>query len=89
MMRIKVKDSALYELRRLPKVVDAVERISETIADQANGNVEGEGYKTGSRQGLRKPYGRWRASVVTADAESMADNGKNNTLVRLLNSARF
>ena len=89
MMKIKVKDSALYELRRLPKVVDAVERISENIADQANGNVEGQGYKTGSRQGLRKPYGRWRASVVTADAESMADNGKNNTLLRLLNSARF
>lgn len=89
MMKIKWRDEGFYEIRRLPKVVDVLERISENIAEQANQNVEGSGYKTGSRQGLRKKYGRWRTSVVTADAQSMADNGRNNTLVRLLNAARL
>jgi len=89
MMKIKVKDSALYEIRRLPKVVALLEDISGKIADRANEQLDEEGYFTGSRQGARKPYGRWRTSVVTGTGEAMRDDAKNNTLLRELNGSRF
>lgn len=88
-MKIKWRNQGLYEMRSLPKVIAVVEKISEGIADQANESVDEEGYFTGSRQGARRPYGRWRASVVTGTAEAMRDDAANNTLLRALNASRF
>ena len=88
MMRIKWKKDALYEMRRLPTVVALIEKAADNIADRANDQLDEEGYFTGSRQGARRPYGRWRASVVTGTAEAMRDDAANNTLLRELNGSR-
>ncbi|SDT83748.1 hypothetical protein SAMN04488548_10210 [Gordonia westfalica] len=45
----------------------------------------GEGtYAVGSRAGMARPQGRWRASVVTADYKAQRDNARNNTILRAL-----
>ena len=84
MMKIKWQKDALYDVRRLPTVVDMLEGIARGIAERANdtAGLGDGGYMTGSRQGARRPYGRWRTSVVTASAAAMIDNGENNTLLR-------
>ena len=88
-MKIKWNKNALYEVRRLPTVVKALDGVAERIADRANEQLEETGYFTGSRQGARRPYGRWAASVVTGTGEAMRDDAKNNTLLRELNASRF
>ena len=88
-MKIKWRNDSLYEMRSLPKLVALLENISGNIADRANEQLDEEGYFTGSRQGARKPYGRWRTSVVTGTGEAMRDDAKNNTLLRELNGSRF
>jgi len=88
-MKIKWRDDGLYEMRSLPKLIKLLEGISEGIADTANESVNEEGYFTGSRQGARRPYGRWRTSVVTGTGEAINDDAKNNTLLRALNASRF
>ena len=88
-MKIKYRKDALYDIRRMPKVIALLEDISGKIADRANEQLDEEGYFTGSRQGARKPYGRWRTSVVTGTGEAMRDDAKNNTLLRELNGSKF
>lgn len=82
-MRIVFHKEAFYELRRDPGVVAELEGHAERIAAAANARGKGL-YAVGSRQGMRRPQGRWRASVVTADARAMIDNAKYNTLARSL-----
>ena len=88
-MKIKWKKDALYEMRSLPKVVDLVEKVASNIAANANEQLDEPGYFTGSRQGARRPYGRWRASVVTGTGEAIRDDAANNTLLRELNGVRL
>ncbi|MGB3602716.1 MAG: hypothetical protein WBA38_04090 [Gordonia sp. (in: high G+C Gram-positive bacteria)] len=82
-MKVVFNKDAFYEVRSLPGVVALVESKAEAMAAEANSIGKGT-YATGSRQGLRRPQGRWRASVVTADARAQIDNARHNTLARVL-----
>lgn len=84
-MKIKWNPQAFYDLRSAPGVVAELESRARQVASRANTLGKGT-YAVGSRQGARRPQGRWRASVVTADAQAMADNAKHHTLVRALGS---
>lgn len=82
-LRIKWNPNALYDVRRDPAMV--AQEVAEAQKVAARANAAGEGtYAVGSRQGARRPQGRWRTSVVTADAKAMRDNAVNNTLLKSL-----
>lgn len=82
-MRIDWNPQAFYDIRRDSAVVGELDKIAENVCARANSVGKGT-YATGSRQGRKAPQGRWRASVVTADAKAMADDAKNHTLLRAL-----
>lgn len=82
-VRIEWNTEAMYEIRRDPGVVAELESVAQEVADRANSSGEGT-YAVGSRQGRKNPQGRWRTSVVTADAKAMVDCAKNNTLIKAL-----
>lgn len=82
-VRIKWNPDALYEIRSDPALIAAEEDAAQQVAGTANSAGKGT-YLVGSRQGRKDPQGRWRTSVVTGDAEAMADNAENNTLLRAL-----
>lgn len=82
-VRIKHNPQGYYDLRREPGVVAELEAKAQEICDRAN--TEGKGtYAVGSQQGMRRPQGRWRATVVTADYRAMIDSAKHNTLIRVM-----
>lgn len=82
---IKWRNRGFYELRSEPGVQKALEELAEQVASQANSMAKTRnGFRTSSRQGARKPQGRWRTTVITATAEAMAKNAKNNVLLRAL-----
>lgn len=82
------------EIRRAPKVMAEVERVAQSIARQA-----GPGYVASARQGAKGPapawnmkrgpgfQGRARAIVYPDTFRAMRDNGRNNTLVKLVGGA--
>lgn len=82
-MRIDFNDDWFWEVRRAADVVALLDGEAEKVADRANELGKGT-YAVGSQQGRKNPQGRWRASVVTADAEAMVDCAKSNTLIRAL-----
>ena len=84
-MKIEFNKDAFYQLRSEPGVVGLLEEKAQRLADTANASGSGT-YAVGSRQGARRPQGRWRASVVTADYAAMRDQAKNHTLQRALGS---
>lgn len=78
--------NALYQIRSDPALVAEEEAVAERVAAEANRIGKGT-YAVGSRQGVKRPQGRWRTTVVTADARAMANNAKHNTLITALGSA--
>lgn len=82
-VRIKWNPNALYDVRRDPALIAAEEEAAQKVADEANSIGKGT-YVVGSRQGAKRPQGRWRTSVATGDAKAMADNARHNTLIRSL-----
>ncbi|MCZ1070819.1 hypothetical protein [Rhodococcus sp. A5(2022)] len=82
-MRFRWNPAALYEVRRLPGVQAEVERHAARIASAA-----GAGYSWSSRQGAKRPQGRWRAIVYPDTWPARRDNARRNTLVRALGGAR-
>lgn len=84
-MRIDWNVKGFYDLRRSPGVVAELDRHAERVCARANAMGKGT-YATGSRQGRTVKQGRWRASVVTADARAMIDNARHQTLARALGS---
>jgi hypothetical protein len=72
-------------LRSEPGVRKALESLAEDIAADAN-KAAGltDGFKTSSRQGARRPQGRWRTTVITATAMAMRKNAKHQTLLKAL-----
>lgn len=88
MARIKWKKNALYNLRRAPGVIAHLEQRADSVADTANKGAKTHDhdakYATSSQQGERKPQGRWRTTVITANAEAMVDNASHNRLLSAL-----
>ncbi|QSM00052.1 hypothetical protein SEA_CASHLINE_12 [Gordonia phage Cashline] len=82
-VRLKFNIDGFYDLRRDPEIVGQEEAIAQQICDRANSIGKGT-YALGSRQGRKAPQGRWRTTVVTADARAMANNARNNTLIRAM-----
>lgn len=82
-MRIDFNNDWFWDERREADVVALLDGAAEKVCDRANEMGNGT-YAVGSQQGRKNPQGRWRASVVTADAKAMVDNAKNNTLIRAL-----
>ncbi|QZD97530.1 hypothetical protein SEA_LONELYBOI_12 [Gordonia phage LonelyBoi] len=82
-VRLKFNIDGFYDLRRDPGIVGQEEAIAQQIADRANSIGKGT-YALGSRQGRKAPQGRWRTTVVTADARAMANNARRNTLIRAM-----
>jgi hypothetical protein len=80
-VKVQWNPEGLYNVRRDPALVAQEDDYAEQVASRANANGKGT-YEVGSRQGRKNPQGRWRTSVVTADAEAIADNARNNTLIR-------
>lgn len=87
-VRIRWKNGAFYRLRSEPKVRDELEGWAGKVAAAANRMGGVDGYKTSSRQGARRPQGRWRTTVITANAKAMVDNMKKNTLTKALFSEK-
>lgn len=85
MARVVFHNKGFRELRSDPGVVADLERRAEAIADWCNSNGKGR-YATSSQQGKRKPQGRWRTTVITADADSMRDNAKHQRLLEGLDA---
>lgn len=84
-MKIVFNPQAFYEIRREPAVVAELDKIAQKTANWCNANGKGT-YAVGSQQGRKAPQGRWRASVVTADATAIAYNAKHHILLRGLSA---
>ena len=88
-IKIKWNKGALRGIRygdTAPKVRTYLEKWADRIAANANRMGKTDGYKTSSRAGARRPYGRWRTTVITSNYEAMRDNAKNNTLTKATTS---
>ncbi|MEJ9078592.1 hypothetical protein WKY82_09245 [Gordonia malaquae] len=82
-MKVVFKPQGFYDLRREPAVVGELDKMAEGICARANAQGKGT-FAVGSRQGIKRPQGRWRASVVTADAHAIAADRKHNILLRAM-----
>lgn len=80
---VRLNKQGFYNMRRDPAVVADLEARGRRIAEACNsGATNGARYEVGSRQGARNPQGRWRVTVITANAEAMADNARHHRLLR-------
>lgn len=83
---VKMNIPGFYELRSQPGVVaDLVGRGKRV---QSVASSDGGKYVMGSRQGAKKPQGRWRVDVSTGDYRTRVKNRKHNSLLRGLDAAR-
>jgi hypothetical protein len=84
---IRWNKEGFYKLRSEPGVQKALDKWAAKVAANAN-RMSGlkDSFKTSSRQGARRPQGRWRTTVITADAQAMRNNAKNQTLTKALYS---
>ncbi|WP_306365442.1 hypothetical protein [Nocardia sp. CC227C] len=85
-IRVRHNIAGYYALRSEPGVVADLEARGQRVLAAAGG--EAAGYGMDSRQGAKRPQGRWRVSVVTNTPEAMLDNAENNTLLRAMGAAR-
>jgi hypothetical protein len=85
-MEIKWRKNAFYDLRRTREVRELLEGISSEVMRDANASKHDGGatYDVGSRQGRRRPFGRWRTSVVTSNFKAFLEEGRHNTLQKAL-----
>lgn len=83
---VRHKVDGYYELRRAPGVRADLEARGRRV--QAAASRDGGTYEMGSRQGMKKPQGRWRVDVRTGDYRTRVKNNKHNSLLRALDSAR-
>lgn len=75
---------AFEQLRKDPRVVADLKARADRIAAACNAHVEGDGYEGSVQEGRNRAHG----SVITTDFESMADNARNQRLVRNLDAGR-
>lgn len=86
-VNIKWVNGAFYRLRSESGVKKALDKWADKVAANAN-RMAGikNGFRTSSRQGARRPQGRWRTTVITANYDAMKDNTKQQTLTKALYS---
>lgn len=84
--RLVFNDQGMYKLRRQPGVRADLERRARAVLEACGG--EAAGYMMTSTQGAKRPQGRWRTAVFTANLTAMLDNRRNQTLVRAFSAAR-
>lgn len=78
-MKIKWHTQGFYDLRRDARVQNYLNSEAHKVASRA-----GEGFEVDSKQGEKKPQGRWRATIYAATPKAMNRNAKRNTLLRAL-----
>lgn len=83
-IRVSHRMQGYYQLRSAPGVVMELERRAKRIADACNREADTDGFRTSSRQGARRPMGRWRTTVITATRKAMLHNAKTNALIKHL-----
>jgi len=84
-MKVKHKIGGYYKLRSSGGVVAFLEGAGEAVASRANGQLKnGQGFKMSSRQGEKRPQGRWRVTVAAVTPYAKRANAKHNTLIRAL-----
>ena len=86
-MRIKWNVKGFYDLRREPGVVRDLESRADRIASAARASGDGR-YETSSVQGAKRPQGRWRTTVITADAKAQRETARTQHLLRHLDQGR-
>ena len=98
-MKIKWNTQGFYDLRREPGVVRDLERRAQAIASTASSSGKGR-YETSSQQGAKRaPFGpnasggkgkqgRWRTTVITADAKAQIETARHQTLHRSIDAGR-
>lgn len=84
----KPRIAGFKEVRRAPKLIAEIDRITDKLAEEANKSSGDDGYRTSSLQGKARPQGRWRGTVISASRKARKDNGANNTLVKELLNVR-
>lgn len=81
--RFVPKPNAFYEVRSLPQVRDKIDDLARQAAILA-----GDGFEWSSRQGQKRPQGRWRAIIYPATFSARRRNANHNTLVNVLGRIR-
>jgi hypothetical protein len=84
--RIKWNPDGLYLLRSSPGVRADLEARGRRVLEAAGGTAAG--FAMSSQQGQRRPQGRWRVTVITANRFAKRLNAKNNTLIHALEAAK-
>lgn len=86
-IRVKHKVGGYYKLRSSGGVQAFLVGAAEKVASRANAQLKGKGGKgfvTSSRQGAKRPQGRWRTSVAAVSPYAKRHNAKHNTLLKAL-----
>lgn len=85
--RVKHKIGGYYRLRSAEGVKAFLEGAGNEVARRANSQLKNgdKGFKVSSRQGAKRPQGRWRVTVVAVSPYAKRHNAKHNTLLRSLN----
>jgi len=86
-MKVKHKIGGYYKLRSSGGVVAFLEGAGNEVAARANRELKGgqKGFKVSSRQGAKRPQGRWRVTVAAVTPYAKRANAKRNILLRSLN----
>lgn len=86
-IRIKHKVGGYYKIRSAGGVQAFLNGAADDVAARANAQLKGKGgkgFKTSSRQGAKRPQGRWRTTVAAVSPYAKRHNAKNNTLLKAL-----
>jgi hypothetical protein len=81
------KNRGFYDIRRDPKVIDALERMGTHIVNEANAKLGEDGYDMSSTQGKRAPQGRWHVRVYTRTNKAKAAEARDHHLDYILGTA--
>jgi hypothetical protein len=84
-IKVKHKVGGYYKVRSSGGVQAFLEGAAESVASRANAQLAGgKGFLTSSRQGAKRPQGRWRTSVAAVSPYAKRANAKRNILIKAL-----
>ncbi|KRQ31351.1 hypothetical protein AOT83_04690 [Mycobacteroides sp. H001] len=83
-VRIVHKVNGYFKIRGASGVRSDLERRASAIAAGANAEAGTDGFKTSSIQGVKRPQGRWRTTVIPTNFKAIRHNARHNTLVKRL-----